>query len=64
MPEEETPQDLVDLDDEEVPMANVQEDRPGTVKSYLPIYIGIGVAALVILAAVAIYLNKRRKKQS
>ena len=63
-PDEETPQNLVDLDDEEVPLANVKEDRPGTVMSHLPIYIGVGVAALAALAIMAIYLKKRRKKTS
>lgn len=61
-PDEQVPQDLVDLDDEEVPLANVKEDRPGTVMSHLPIYIGIGAVALVTLIAAAVYLKKRRKR--
>ncbi len=62
-PDEETPQDLVDLDEEgdEVPLANVKADRPGTVMSYTPVYVGIGAAAVAALALMAFYLKKRRK---
>lgn len=61
-PDEEVPQDLVNLDDEEVPLANVKKDRPGTVMSHLPVYIGVGAVALVALIVAAVYLKKRRKR--
>ncbi len=61
VPLDEGPDDIVDLDDEEVPLANVNQDRPGKVMSYLPVYIGIGAAAAVALVATALYLRKRRR---
>lgn len=65
-PDEEVPQDLVDLDEEdgEVPLANQnldKQERPGTRMSYLPVYVGIGSAAVLGLILAALYLNKRRK---
>lgn len=62
VPEDETPQDLVDLDDEDVPLANVKEDRPGTVLSQLPIYIGVGILAVAALVIAAVYLKKHKKQ--
>lgn len=62
VPEDETPQDLVDLDDEDVPLANVKEDRPGTVLSQLPIYIGVGILAVAALVIAALYLKKHKKQ--
>lgn len=66
VPDEEVPQDLVDLDneDEQVPLANTdleKQERPGTRMSYLPIYVGIGSAAVLGLILSALYLSKRRK---
>lgn len=63
--DEDVPQDLVDLDEdnEEVPLANQEidnQERPGTRMSYLPIYIGIGAAAIAGLVLAALYLKKRR----
>ncbi len=63
MPDEQTPQALQDLDqieDEAVPEANLDANgnRGGTRMSYLPIYIGIGAAAL---AATVFYLKRRQK---
>lgn len=60
-------QDLRDLDempDENVPLSNeaLNSDRPGTVMSYLPIYAGIGIAVVVILAAAAFYIKKKGVK--
>lgn len=62
-PDEATPQDLVDLDEEndEVPLANVKADRPGTVMSYMPIYVGVGAAALIALGIMGLYLKRRRR---
>lgn len=66
VPDEDVPQNLVDLDneDEQVPLANTdlgKQERPGTRMSYLPIYVGIGSAAVLGLILSALYLNKRRK---
>lgn len=63
--DEDVPQDLVDLDEdnEEVPLANQEidnQERPGTRMSYLPIYIGIGAAAIAGLVLATLYLKKRR----
>lgn len=63
VPQAGTPDDVVDLDDdEEVPLSgSLAGEQPGKVMSYLPIYIGIGAAALVALAAMAFYLKKIRR---
>ena len=64
VPDEEVPEDLVDLDEEDTPLANKSLDeteRPGTRMSYLPIYIAIGAAAVAGLCVTAVYLKKRRK---
>ena len=66
LPDENTPQGVQDLDnveDEQTPLGqqDLEADRPGTVVSYLPVYIGIGAAALGALAIMAVYLKKRRK---
>ena len=65
IPDDEAPQgqqELVDLDDENVPLANMVTEKQGLRMGYLPIYVGIGVAALMILGASAIYMKKRHKK--
>ena len=64
VPDEQTPQALQDLDqieDEAVPEANLDANgnRGGTRMSYLPIYIGIGAAAIAALAATVFYLAQR-----
>jgi len=73
VPDENTPQDLVDLDDEQVPLANIDADgdeangaADGVVRDArnpVPLYIGIGAAAVVGIAAVvlALLMKKRRK---
>ncbi len=61
VPLDEGPEDLVDLDDEEVPLANMNQERPGKIMGYLPVYIGIGLVAAIALVATAVYLRKRRK---
>ena len=66
VPDEQTPQALQDLDqieDEAVPEANLDANgnRGGTRMSYLPIYIGIGAAAIAALAATVFYLKRRQK---
>lgn len=60
VPQAESPDDLVDLDDEEVPLSQGKAQQSGTVMGYLPVYIGIGVAAVLALAGTALYLRKRR----
>ena len=63
VPDENGPLDqpeLEDLDDDEVPLANIKKEQP-TVMGYMPIYIGIGAAAVLTLVGAIIYLNKRRK---
>lgn len=63
LPDDQTPEALQDLDDEETPLGQqvLEADRPGTVVSYLPIYIGIGAAAIGALLVMALYLRKKRK---
>ncbi len=60
IPDEDVPlddgEDLRDLDDEDVPLAD-QQWRMG----YLPAYAGIGLAALILLAGAAVYLKKKHK---
>ena len=60
--DEQVPEDLVDLDDEDTPLANqkLDDERPGTRMGYLPVYVGIGAAALTALILAAFYLRKRR----
>ncbi|MEZ3487402.1 MAG: hypothetical protein K1W22_12685 [Lachnospiraceae bacterium] len=63
VPQANAPEDEIDLDDDPVPLASgaVDSERPGTMVSYLPVYIGIGAAAAVALAATAVYLRKKRR---
>lgn len=63
LPDENTPQGTTDLDDEATPLGqqDLEQDRPGTVMSYLPVYVGIGIAAAGALAVMAVYLRRRRK---
>lgn len=66
LPDDEVPldqQDLENLDDEEVPLANIKAEQ-GMVMGYMPVYIGIAVAAAAVLGVAAVYLHKRRKKLS
>ena len=59
VPQANAPEDVVDLDDDEVPLASM-EGNQGRMIGYLPVYIGIGIAAVLALAGTAIYLKKRR----
>ena len=61
VPQADQPEDSVDLDDGEVPLANLDGGHSGKVMGYLPIYIGIGAVAVLALAGTAVYLKKRRK---
>lgn len=58
-------QDVMDIDDEDVPLApgpGGGTEQSGILMGYMPVYIGIGTAAAVILAAAAVYLKKRNRK--
>lgn len=61
VPQADRPDQMQDLDDEEVPLANLGQNQNSRVMGYLPVYIGIGVAAALALAGTAVYLKKRRK---
>lgn len=66
VPDEQTPQALQDLDqidDEAVPQANLDAsgNHGGTRMGYLPVYIGIGAAAVAALAITVFYLKRRQK---
>lgn len=65
IPDEETPQGTTNLDDEQTPLGqqDLEADRPGTVVSYLPLYIGIGVSAAAALAILGTYMYLRKKKK-
>ncbi len=52
---------LKDIDDEEVPLATYKDERKNTVMGYMPVYIGIGSAAVAVLAVTALFLRRRRK---
>ena len=61
VPPEQTPQDLVDLDDEEVPKADIKAERDNSV---MPIVYNVIIAVLAIgaLVGTSIYIKKRGKK--
>lgn len=62
--QEEGQQEVRDLDDETVPLASGIGDnveQSGILMGYMPVYIGIGAAAVAVLAVSAIYLKKRRR---
>ncbi len=64
IPDEDVPlddgEDLRDLDDEDVPLADLRADQQWRM-GYLPAYAGIGMAALILLAGAAVYLKKKHK---
>ncbi len=64
IPDEDAPlddgEDLRDLDDEDVPLADLRADQQWRM-GYLPAYAGIGLAALILLAGAAVYLKKKHK---
>lgn len=61
-PDEEVPQDLVDLDDEEVPEANLDvEDGTTRERSAFPIALGIGIALAAAAALVGGFVYYRKK---
>lgn len=57
-------QDVMDIDDETVPLASGlgnDAEQSGILMGYMPVYIGIGAAAVAVLAISAVYLKKKRK---
>lgn len=52
---------LKDIDDEEVPLGTYKDERKNTVIGYLPVYAGIGGAALLVLLLAAVLLRHRNK---
>ena len=52
---------IVDLDDEETPLANVEVDAEETAGSSTGVYVALGLLA-VIIAAVAAYIASKKKK--
>ncbi|XCP84628.1 hypothetical protein ABXS75_16485 [Roseburia hominis] len=66
--EEETPGGLLDLDDEEVPAGNLNlsdsekdNKEDAAEASHFPVFVGIGIAAVILLLALIGVLIKRRK---
>lgn len=62
-PDEDVPQNVVDLDDEDVPLDNKDLDRPGSTTNRIPIYATIAVVAVAALAAAGFVYVKRFKKK-
>ena len=63
VPDEDVPQNVVDLDDEDVPLDNKDLDRPGSTTNRIPIYATIAVAAATALAAAGfVYVERFKKK--
>lgn len=63
VPDEDVQQNVVDLDDEDVPLDNKDLDRPGSTTNRIPIYATIAVAAATALAAAGFVYVKRFKKK-
>ena len=63
VPDEDVPQNGVDLDDEDVPLDNKDLDRPGSTTNRIPIYATIAVAAATALASAGFVYVKRFKKK-
>lgn len=63
--EQQTPQELVNLDDEETPLANIKNTsaKPRTMKNML-LFLGIGVAAIAALGVLVTVLFKKKKKNN
>ena len=53
---------IVDLDDEEVPLANMElEGNEVSSKSSVGVYVGLGALALIIVAIYAYIVSKKKK---
>lgn len=62
IPEEDVPQNVVDLDDEDVPLDKKDLERPGSTPNRIPIYATIAVAAVVAIGVAGFVFLKKRKK--
>lgn len=61
VPDEEVPQNLQDLDDEDVPLENKRlQESSGRMMGYMPFYIMIGVIAVAALIVMAVLLRKKK----
>lgn len=61
----ETPQELINLDDEETPLANIDDlDKNERPAGNMPWLIIIAIAAVLALAVLAVYIWKKRLKQA
>lgn len=61
-PEEDVPQNVVDLDDEDVPLDKKDLERPGSTPNRIPIYATIAVVAVVAIGVAGFVFLKKRKK--
>lgn len=62
IPEEDVPQNVVDLDDEDVPLDKKDLERPGSTPNRIPIYATIAVVAVVAIGVAGFVFLKKRKK--
>lgn len=62
IPEEDVPQNVVDLDDEDVPLDKKDLERPGSTPNRIPIYVTIAVVAVVAIGVAGFVFLKKRKK--
>ena len=62
IPEEDVPQNVVDLDDEDVPLDKKDLERPGSTPNRIPIYATIAVVAVVAIAVAGFVFRKKFKK--
>lgn len=67
IPDQQTPQELVNLDDEETPLSNTvlpdMEERSSSL-NYLPFYIGAAVASIAALTVLFFFLWKKKKEKA
>lgn len=63
IPDEETPQELVNLDDEETPLADMQQKDEKTKRpaGNMPLLIGVASAAVAGLVALTAFALRRKK---
>lgn len=61
VPDEDVPQNLQDLDEDDVPLENKKlQESSGKMVGYMPFYIAIGVIAVAALIVMALLLRKKR----
>ncbi len=61
VPDEDVPQNLQDLDEDDVPLENKKlQESSGKMVGYMPFYIAIGVIAVTALIVMALLLRKKR----